>query len=93
MGKYIMLSQQLRGGDVITEMGLVMTERPSREVTVSGVEAGELFYRGAPAQVLFVSGVDTVNGKPVRWADNGWRRWLVERPTVSAVPSLETVDA
>jgi hypothetical protein len=78
MAKYIMVSSQLKAGDVITEAG-ILSEQGTREVQVTGVESGEIQYRDGYAPVWFVTGYDLRSSKLVRWTATNWRRWLAER--------------
>lgn len=86
MGKYIMRSHQLMVGDIVTESGLtVATEGgyDERDVQITAVVDGEIWYKEAFVPVHFVTGTDLHSKKTVRWAKNNWHRWLVERGAVA----------
>lgn len=87
--KFIMTSGQLRPGDVITETGLRFEGHSDRQVKVDAIQPGELWYRDGYVTVHFVIGTDLRTKKTVRYAANGWRRWVSERKPVEP----ETVSA
>lgn len=87
--KFIMTSGQLQPGDVVKETGLRFTAYEDREVRIDTIQPGEIWYRDGYVPVHFVVGTDLRNEKTVRYACNGWRRWVSERRPVK----LEAVNA
>ncbi len=82
--RYVMVTGQVKPGDVITESGLRETDQDTREVTVTKVVNALIEYRGTVVPVWYVSGTDQRNSKKVVWTSNSWRRWTVTRNPVSA---------
>jgi hypothetical protein len=95
--KFIMTSGQLQPGDVVTETGLRFVDHEERQVKIESIQPGELWYRDGFVPVHFVVGTDLRTKKTVRYASNGWRRWVSERRPVEPVDrapvEAETVSA
>lgn len=89
MGKYIMRSHQLVIGDVVTESGLSIAGpegHPERNVVITEVRYGEIWYQNELVPVHFITGKDARTHSTVKWAKNAWHRWLVERNGAGRVP-------
>lgn len=71
---------QLKRGDVFTEpVSEPLRKDQFRDVVIESVAYGELNYRGFPAPVLFVTGIDTRSQKPVKYTRTAWDFMAVTR--------------
>jgi hypothetical protein len=67
-------------GDLVHEdLNMGDGEYTRRTVEVTTIEDGEVFYRAFPRQVYFVTGVDVLTRKKVKWTKTPYDQMSVTR--------------